>query len=132
MAPAVREIIWNIAESEQTETIDYKMVEVRRLFIEHMRGRGPVIGWEWLDDSNEDQNQRARKSALIKAYDAFCYELVEIGNRAYESESYSEYMMNEFAKEMIYHSRAITEFENYLTSLKKISRTMDVNILDVL
>lgn len=132
LAPAVREIIWDIAESEQTETIDYKMVEVRRLFIEHMRGRGPVIGWEWLDDSNEDQNQRARKSALIKAYDAFCYELVEIGNRAYESESYSEYMMNEFAKEMIYHSRAITEFENYLTSLKKISRTMDVNILDVL
>ena len=132
LAPVVREIIWDIAESEQTETIDYKMVEVRRLFIEHMRGRGPVIGWEWLDDSNEDQNQRARKSALIKAYDAFCYELVEIGNRAYESESYSEYMMNEFAKEMIYHSRAITEFENYLTSLKKISRTMDVNILDVL
>ena len=132
LAPAVREIIWDIAESEQTETIDYKMVEVRRLFIEHMRGRGPVIGWEWLDDSNEDQNQRARKSALIKAYDAFCYELVEIGNRAYESESYSEYMMNEFAKEMIYHSRAITDFENYLTSLKKISRTMDVNILDVL
>jgi len=132
LAPVVREIIWDIAESEQTETIDYKMVEVRRLFIEHMKGRGPVIEWEWLDDSNEDQNQRARKSALIKAYDAFCYELVEIGNRAYESESYSEYMMNEFAKEMIYHSRAITEFENYLTSLKKISRTMDVNILDVL
>lgn len=132
LAPAVREIIWDIAESEQTETIDYKMVEVRRLFIEHMRGRGPVIGWEWLDDSNEDQNQRARKSALIKAYDAFCYELVEIGNKAYESESYSEYMMNEFAKEMIYHSRAITEFENYLMGLKKISRTMDVNILDVL
>lgn len=71
MAPVVREIIWDIAESEQTETIDYKMVEVRRLFIEHMRGRGSVIGWEWLDDSNEGQNQRARKSALVKAYDAF-------------------------------------------------------------
>ena len=66
----MREIIWDIAESEQTETIDYKMVEVRRLFIEHMRGRGSVIGWEWLDDSNEGQNQRARKSALVKAYDA--------------------------------------------------------------
>ena len=82
LAPVVREIIWDIAESEQTETIDYKMVEVRRLFIEHMRGRGSVIGWEWLDDSNEGQNQRARKSALVKAYDAFCYELVKMRARA--------------------------------------------------
>ena len=43
------------------ETIDYKMVEVRRLFIEHMRGRGSVIGWEWLDDSNEGQNQELER-----------------------------------------------------------------------
>lgn len=132
LAPVVREIVWDIAERKQAETIDYKMVKVRRLFIEYTKGRGPVKNWDWLDDSNEDQNQRARKSALIKAYDAFCYELVEIGNKTYESESYSEYMMNEFAKEMIYHSRAITELENYLTGLKKISRTMDVNILDAL
>ena len=58
LAPVVREIIWDIAESEQTETIDYKMVEVRRLFIEHMRGRGSVIGWEWLDDSKIKELER--------------------------------------------------------------------------
>ena len=30
-------------------------------------------------------------------------------------------MINEFAKEMIYHSRAIIEFENFLTTLKDVS-----------
>ena len=49
-----------------------------------------------------------------------------------ENESCSEYMINELAKEMIYHSRAIIEFENFLTTLKDVSHDMNVDVRDAI
>lgn len=133
LAPVVREIVWNITEKKRTESIDYKMMRVLQLYTEYIDGRPPVEEWdEWMDDENEMATQRKRKERLMKQYDEFCKELVEIGNKRDENESCSEYMINEFAKEMIYHSRAIIEFENFLTTLKDVSVDMNVDIKDAI
>ena len=133
LAPIVREIVWNITEKKRTESIDYKMMRVLQLYTEYIDGRPPVEEWdEWMDDENEMATQRKRKERLMKQYDEFCEELVEIGNKRDENESCSEYMINEFAKEMIYHSRAIIEFENFLTTLKDVSVDMNVDIKDAI
>ena len=109
------------------------MMRVLQLYTEYIDGRPPVEEWdEWMDDENEMATQRKRKERLMKQYDEFCEELVEIGNKRDENESCSEYMINEFAKEMIYHSRAIIEFENFLTTLKDVSVDMNVDIKDAI
>lgn len=131
--PLVKKIVEEIKDERRTETIDYKMMRVLQLYIEHMDGRKPADQWhEWLDDDHENPSQRQRKSRLLKEYDAFCEKLFKIRNEPNAYECYSEYMMAEFAKEMIYHGRAVMEFEEYITGLKNISRTMDTNILEVI
>lgn len=133
LLPLVKKIVEEIKDERRTETIDYKMMRVLQLYIEHMDGRKPADQWhEWLDDDHENPSQRQRKSRLLKEYDAFCEKLFKIRNEPNAYECYSEYMMAEFAKEMIYHGRAVMEFEEYITGLKNISRTMDTNILEVI
>ena len=125
-------------EKEKKETIDYKMKEVLCLYTKHLDGRRPVNEWDDLfDDNHENDIQRRYKSNLARAYDSFCKKLEENGKERIEKckgcnrykscrkcESCSEYMMNEFAREMIYHRRAIIEFENHMIKLKNISNTM--------
>lgn len=146
LTPIAREIVCEMIEREKKETIDYKMKEVLCLYTKHLDGRRPVNEWDDLfDDNHENDIQRRYKSNLARAYDSFCEKLEENGKEQsekckgcnrYEScrkcESCSEYMMNEFAREMIYHRRAIIEFENHMIKLKNISNTMDPNILDIL
>lgn len=146
LTPIAREIVCEMIEKEKKETIDYKMKEVLCLYTKHLDGRRPVNEWDDLfDDNHENDIQRRYKSNLARAYDSFCKKLEENGKERIEKckgcnrykscrkcESCSEYMMNEFAREMIYHRRAIIEFENHMIKLKNISNTMDPNILDIL
>lgn len=119
LAPLTRKIVYDFLEKKYSETFDYKMIRLHELYTSYLDGRGP---WkdrdEWLDDEGEDDTQRQRKSQLIKLYSDFCNELVRIENERDAYETCSEYVMNEFAKELIYHSRAIIEFENFVTLIK--------------
>lgn len=119
LAPLTRKIVYDFLEKKYSETFDYKMIRLHELYTSYLDGRRP---WkdrdEWLDDEGEDDTQRQRKSQLIKLYSDFCNELVRIENERDAYETCSEYVMNEFAKELIYHSRAIIEFENFVTLIK--------------
>lgn len=121
LAPLTRKIVYEVAEKKYAEIFDYKMIRLHELYTSYLDGRRPLRDRdEWLDDEGEDDVQRQRKSQLIKLYSDFCNELVRIGNERDGYETCSEYVMNEFAKELIYHSRAIIEFENFVGLIKAI------------
>lgn len=122
-----------VAEKKYAEIFDYKMIRLHELYTSYLDGRRPLRDRdEWLDDEGEDDVQRQRKSQLIKLYSDFCNELVRIGNERDGYETCSEYVMNEFAKELIYHSRAIIEFENFVGLIKAIPYRENANLRDVL
>ena len=129
LAPLTRKIVYEVAEKKYAEIFDYKMIRLHELYTSYLDGRRPLRDRdEWLDDEGEDDAQRQRKSQLIKLYSDFCNELVRIGNERDEYETCSEYVMNEFVKELIYHSRAIIEFENFVTMIKDIPYRENANL----
>lgn len=133
LAPLTRKIVYEVAEKKYAEIFDYKMIRLHELYTSYLDGRRPLRDRdEWLDDEGEDDVQRQRKSQLIKLYSDFCNELVRIGNERDGYETCSEYVMNEFAKELIYHSRAIIEFENFVGLIKAIPYRGNANLRDVL
>lgn len=133
LAPLTRKIVYEVAEKKYAEIFDYKMIRLHELYTSYLDGRRPLRDRdEWLDDEGEDDVQRQRKSQLIKLYSDFCNELVRMGNERDGYETCSEYVMNEFAKELIYHSRAIIEFENFVGLIKAIPYRENTNLRDVL
>lgn len=71
--------------------------------------------YDIIDDENESTDQRQRKTRLKKLYKSFFNELLEIEKSDYAEASWSERVMNQFVKEMIYHCREVIELENYLS-----------------
>ena len=71
--------------------------------------------YDIIDDENESTDQRQRKTRLKKLYKSFFNELLEIEKSDYAEASWSERVMNQFVKEMIYHCRAVIGLENILS-----------------
>ena len=78
--------------------------------------------YDIIDDENESTDQRQRKTRLKKLYKSFFNELLEIEKSDYAEASWSERVMNQFVKEMIYHCREVIELENYLSIIKFIPK----------
>lgn len=123
LAPVIREIAADMEETDdggeggRSKNINQLLLDIERKLDDYRRNREfPHYGV--LDDSEENDNQRQRKKRLRETYRTFLNALNGAENDEHEEARWSEYVMKEFAREMIYHRRAIIEFEKQLSVIK--------------
>lgn len=136
LAPVIRKIAKDMIEDEGGEEDEY--IEINRTMAliknqlnvyqinrkKNKKNEKHEVDSEYdiIDDENESTDQRQRKTRLKKLYKSFFNELLEIEKSDYAEASWSERVMNQFVKEMIYHCREVIELENYLSIIKFIPK----------
>ena len=136
LAPVIRKMAKDMIEEEDGEEGEY--VEINRTMAliksqlnvyqfnrnKNKKNEKPEENSEYdiLDDENESTDQRQRKTRLKKLYNNFFNELLKVEKSDYAETSWSERVMNQFVKEMIYHCRAVIELENYLSIIKFVPK----------
>lgn len=136
LAPVIRKIAKDMIEDEGGEEDEY--IEINRTMAliknqlnvyqinrkKNKKDEKHEVDSEYdiIDDENESTDQRQRKTRLKKLYKSFFNELLEIEKSDYAEASWSERVMNQFVKEMIYHCREVIELENYLSIIKFIPK----------